>query len=412
MLWPEQLKKSVRSLFLHRLRSLLSTLGVLFGVVAVVAMLAIGEGAKQETLEQIEQLGMNNVMIREVDLSEELRSKARENKSRGLTVEDVVALQQGVKAINLAAPIKIIEGKVTGTWNEISPEVIATSRSFGDIKGLKTLEGRFLSDADINNRLLVCVLGYEVAKSLGKYGHIGESIRIENREFLVVGILAPRHWSSGKNTSLTSRNLNQIIFIPIGSEKSLPRNKNPTKQNTLNEIIIQIDQSNQMSRALQGIKRVLEISHHGVEDFQIVIPQELFQQANKTHQTFNLVLGSIAAISLLVGGIGIMNIMLANVSERTREIGIRRAVGANRRHIIMQFLTETLILTLSGAILGIGLGVGVSLLISYLAEWKTIVTAWSILLSLSMATIVGLCSGLYPAFKAASMNPINALRHL
>lgn len=410
MLWPEQIKKSFRSLFLHRLRSLLSTLGVLFGVVAVIAMLAIGEGAKQETLEQIEQLGMNNIMIREVDMSDDLRTKAREKKSRGLTLEDAKSLQEGVPFIRLTAPMKIIEGKVTGTWNEVSPEVLATSRSFGDIKSLKTIEGRFLSDADVNNRLLVAVLGYEVAKSLGKYGHIGESIRIENKEFLIVGILAPRHWSSGKNTSLTSRNLNQVIFIPIGAEKSLPQH--PSKKNNLSEIILQIKQSNQMNRALQSVKRVLELSHHGVEDYQVVIPQELFQQASRTHQTFNLVLGSIAAISLLVGGIGIMNIMLANVSERTREIGIRRAVGANKRHIILQFLTETLILTLSGAILGVALGIGVSLLISYLAEWKTIVTAWSVLLSLGMATIVGLCSGLYPAFKAASMNPINALRHL
>ncbi len=173
---------------------------------------------------------------------------------------------------------------------------------------------------------------------------------------------------------------------------------------------MQIKQNFQSPKTTAIIKNILDRSHNGQDDYQIIIPQELLNQANKTQKTFNLVLGSIAAISLIVGGIGIMNIMLANVSERTREIGVRRALGANKKHILIQFLLETLILTLSGGILGVIMGVALAISISYFAGWKTIVTLWSIIISLGMASGVGLCSGLYPSYKAAQMDPIRALR--
>lgn len=410
MNWIEYLRKGYRSLMLHRLRSLLSTLGVLFGVVAVVAMLSIGEGAKQETLEQIEQLGMNNVIIRQIEMSEEQHIKAREKRSRGLTLEDAKSLEKGVKDVDLQAPVKVIEASVTGTQIEISPEVLAVTRAYASIKNIHMAEGRFIADRDVHSRNLVCVLGAEVARALGKHGHVGQTVRIENLEFQVVGVLNAKTWSSGKSSALTTRNLNKSIFIPLGTETALPKNMT-NKNDGLSEIILQIDHRNQAVSALPAVRRILEINHGGIEDYQIVIPQELLHQADRTQQTFNLVLGSIAAISLLVGGIGIMNIMLATVSERTREIGIRRAVGANKWHIIIQFITETLLLTLSGAILGVIVGVMFSILISYVAGWNTIVKPWSVLLSLTMATGVGLFSGLYPAFKAAAMNPIKALRH-
>jgi putative ABC transport system permease protein len=179
----------------------------------------------------------------------------------------------------------------------------------------------------------------------------------------------------------------------------------------VSEIILQFDQPEHMDIVSQLVKQLLARLHAGHEDYQIIIPQELFNQAKRTQATFNWVLGSIAAISLLVGGIGIMNIMLATVTEKTREIGIRRAVGANKGHIMTQFLLETLLLTLGGAILGIFIGIGISFLVGYIAEWKTIVTLWSVLLSLLMSSGVGICSGLYPAYKAAAMDPIKALRH-
>lgn len=404
------IKKCIRSLLLHRLRTILSTLGVLFGVVAVIAMLSIGEGAKRETLEQIEQLGTNTIIVRKSELSEEQHIKARQNLSRGLTLEDAFLLQQTIPSVRYHAPLKIVEASITGTTAEVAPELMAVTRTFHEIKGFKLLEGRFICDADIKNRQPVCVLGYDVAKSLGKYGHVGQTLRIEDMQFSIVGILESKLWSKGKTATLTTRNLNKSIFIPLGIESSLPR-RTLLKQDPLSEIIVQIQNREHIDQTGKLIKRILDKTHNGVEDYQIIIPQELLNQAQRTQQTFNLVLGSIAAISLLVGGIGIMNIMLANVSERTREIGIRRAVGANQVHIIIQFLSETLILTLFGAIIGVILGITCTYIISYFAQWKTIVTTWSIILSLGMASGVGLCAGLYPAIKAAAMDPIQALRH-
>jgi putative ABC transport system permease protein len=410
MSWQEEIKRCLRSLLIHRLRTLLSTLGVLFGVVAVIAMLSIGEGAKQETLEQIEQLGVNSIIIRQSNLSEEQHRQAREKRSQGLTQADANALEKGIPTITILAPLKAIEASLTGTLKEMAPEILGVTRTYGEMKGLKLAEGRFICDTDIKNKQLVCVLGYGVSKGLGKEGHVGHSLRIENVQYQIVGVLKSTHWKESKNNLVTTRNLDKSVFIALGTEKSLPRRLN-LKQETLSEIILKMKNHQQAGITAQIIKNILDHHHGGHEDYQIIIPQELLEQAYRTQGTFNLVLGSIAAISLLVGGIGIMNIMLATVSERTREIGIRRAVGANKWHIMTQFLLETLILTLIGAVLGVIIGICCSYLISYVAGWQTIVTPWSIILSLGMSVGVGLCSGLYPAFKAASLNPILALRH-
>jgi putative ABC transport system permease protein len=407
----ENMQQGMRSLAIHRLRTILSTLGVMFGVVAVVTMLSIGEGAKLETLSQIEQLGMNSIIIRQNDLSEDQILKTREQHSLGLTQSDFLSLKDGVPFIQYQAALKIVEASINASLVAISPEILAVTESYKEIKGLETAEGRFLCFLDLNQKKQVCVLGNDTAKTLGKYGHVGQTIRLEGVEFQIVGVLKSKNWKAGKTNALTSRNLNKAVFIPLGVEKTLPNIKANSKQNTLSEIILQLDDSKKMMQTAQVIKRVMEYAHDNVDDYQIIIPQELLNQAYRTQYTFNLVLGSIAAISLLVGGIGIMNIMLATVSERTREIGIRRAVGANQRHIISQFLTETLLLTLIGAFSGVLIGIAFSFLISYSAGWTTVVTWWSIFLSLGMAIAVGGCSGLYPAIKAAAMNPITALRH-
>ncbi len=407
MNFRRSLKKSFRSLMLHRMRSLLSTLGILFGVAAVIAMLSIGEGAKRETIEQIEQLGINNLIIRQIEQSEEQRHKASEKRSNGLSLRDVEALRENLPIADLVAPIKNVEAELIG---DVSPEILAVTAEFASLKSLDIAEGRFISDKDISSRHLVCVLGAEVAQSLGRNGHVGQSVRIEGMQFQIVGVLKQRSWSEGKIPSLSSRNINKCVFIPLGTHLTVTRSPD-FKFHTLTEIHLGVIPGYDTQQAALGAKRLLEVTHRGVEDYQIVIPQELLSQLSRTQRTFNLVLGSIAAISLLVGGIGIMNIMLATVSERTREIGIRRAVGANKSHIIVQFLAETLLLTLTGALMGIVCGILFSLLISFFAGWNTIVTLWSMTLSLLMASLVGLCSGLYPAIQAAEMNPITALRH-
>lgn len=404
-------KRSIRSLMLHRLRSLLSTLGILFGVAAVVSMLSIGEGAKKETMDQIEQLGINTMMIRQNALTDAGAQKARENRSQGLSEKDAELIKKFIPEIELHAPIKVIKASVPGSLQKMSPEIMAVTRQYGDIKSFKLAEGRFLCDKDRKDKNLVCVIGADVVKALGQKGHVGKTLRIENTPFLIVGKLEANQWKAGKNAFLATKNINQAVLIPLGTENVLRSYQHP-ENDVLSEIILKIKSNQNLIQVSSIVKNILQHLHRDYEDYQIIIPQELLHQANQTQRTFNLVLGSIAAISLLVGGIGIMNMMLANVSERIREIGIRRALGATRKDILVQFLSETLILTLFGAIIGTISGVCLSYGISYFAGWQTVVTVWSLLLSLGMASLIGICSGLYPAYQAAMLHPIVALRHV
>lgn len=403
------ISKSYRSLLIHRLRTLLSTLGILFGVSAIITMLSIGEGAKQETLEQIEQLGMNSLLIRQ-HLSIDQKNSTQ-SPLNGLTIEDVNILRDNIPSQIHIAPVKTIKASLSGDLQKTSPEILGVTRHYGEIKHLEMIEGRFLCDLDVQQKRLVCVLGHDIAKELGKEGHVSQVLKIENTYYQIVGILKPIKWKASKNSAIAIRNIDKVIFIPLTSDQSLSDSNRSTGKEFLSEINLQMSDTHEPKTTYRLVKDILKKSHGGIENFQLVIPQELIDQAYRTQRTFNWVLGGIAGISLLVGGIGIMNIMLATVSERTKEIGIRRAVGASHQHILKQFLLETLILTLIGAILGVIAGILLSFLINFIAGWKTIVTFWSIVFSIVMASIIGVCSGLYPANQAAKMDAIRALRH-
>ena len=244
---------------------------------------------------------------------------------------------------------------------------------------------------------------------LGNEGRLGSVLRIEGRVYRIVGILREREQPHSKTPALTARNLNQTVFVPLGAE---PPPVNMREQNgELAEIVVELVGDANVLSAAAVVRRIMKKSHGGIEDFHIVVPQVLLRQAQRTQWVFNVVLGSIAGMLLLVGGVGIMNMMLMNVAERTREIGIRRAVGASRKHIVFQFLFEAILVTVAGGCIGVVMGIGAANAVTAFADWKTVVTAWSILLSIIMAGGVGLLSGLYPAIRAARLDPVEALRY-
>ncbi len=405
---------AARSLMQHKLRSFLSILGIVCGVMAVLSMISIGEGAKQEVVRQIEQLGTRNIYIKADDLTFDQRQKAREHLSGGLTIQDRERILAGCRNIHLVAALREVRASVLAISAELSPQIAAVTANYIDSQNLQLFQGRFIGDLDRVQKNMVCVLGSDVADSLGVSGKVGQYMRIEGHLFRVVGILDRFHLEKSKVSAITTRNYNEMIFIPLGTESSLVRSSSPENgmdHGELSEIVIQVFRMDEVLETAKIVDRIIQVSHHHVKDYQIIIPQELLRQAQKTQRTFNVVLGAIAGVSLLVGGIGIMNIMLATVTERIREIGIRRAVGATRDNIVFQFLSEAVILTFSGGLIGVALGVGAVATITQLSGWSTSITAWAFFLPLGMSVLVGIFFGLYPAIQAARMDPVAALRH-
>ena len=409
MKWRQIVQDAWRALLRHRLRSLLSTLGIVFAVVAVVAMLAIAEGAKREVLDQIEALGTNSIIVRTFQLTKAQEASARRRLSRGLDLSDVNSLKRAIPAISSIAPLREVKAAISASTSQDPFEILAITASYQEAKTLTINQGRFICNADVVRKNLVCVLGAEVSRLLGNGGRVGSVLRLEDRTYRIVGILQERQWMRNRSLALTVRNYNRAVFIPIGTEVTGVRGEKTFGE--VSEIWLRVAGNRNVQACAAAVRRVLARKHGGVEDFQVIVPQELLLQAQKTQRIFNIVLGCIAGISLLVGGIGIMNTMLASVAERTREIGIRRAIGATRKHIVVQFLCESTMLTITGGCIGIILGIGGALIISKVADWRTVLTLWSIASSIFMAGCVGLVSGLYPAVRAAYLDPAHALRH-
>lgn len=414
---PGKAKKMIRlavlSLMRHKMRSALSILGVICGVIAVLAMLSIGEGAKQEAMKQIEQLGIHNMYVRAITLTEEQRARSREKLSRGVTVYDGGRILGGVGAVGDVAAVREVAAPVLGMTREVMSQIIAVSENYARVQNLPLLQGRFLSGEDTVRNSFVCVIGDGVAARLGQQGSVGSSLRIDDSLFRIVGILKRVDVRTAKSSVVSARNYNEMIIIPLGTERWISASQTAARLtgDGVDELIVRVKDGEDVLQTANAVKRILELTHHAVIDYQLVIPQELLAQAKKTQRTFNIVLGAIAGISLLVGGIGIMNIMLATVTERTREIGIRRAVGATREHIIVQFLAEAVVLTASGGVVGLLCGVVTVFIITSLSGWQTSITFLSLILSLVMSVMVGIFFGLYPAYQASQMDPIEALRN-
>ncbi len=407
------LKTAVRALQQHKLRSVLSVSGVVCGVMAVLTMVSIGEGAKQETIRQLEQLGLRNIYIKALSFTGEEKLRAERKLSKGLLTSDGEKIHALCKSVEDIAIYNEIQVPLFGTALEFSPKLASISDNYPEIFNLILSVGRLFSFLDIRESSPVCILGSTLSNNLGKSGEVGSKIRVGELILTVVGVLESNNETEQENAVLSLKNYNEIIFIPLGLERFLLNIQAIAQDNSheITEIIVKINTRADLDQAATEIDRIMSILHNNVDDYDIVIPLELIRQAKKTKRVFNIVLGSIAGISLLVGGIGIMNIMLANVTERTREIGIRRAIGARRFDIITQFLAESIILTLTGGLLGICAGIGMALSVSSFAGWAIAITFYSIMIPFVMSLLVGIFFGLYPALKAANMHPISALRY-
>ena len=414
----QEIKLGVKNLVLHSTRSLLTMLGIVFGVASVIAMLAVSEGASKEALEQIRLLGSNNIMLDEVKPSEEGgKSKVRTFMSiYGLLYEDEKRIAESFEAVERTVPVKMLrqEGRVGEKAMEL--RVVGTTPAWFDLVRRTLLAGRLLLKQDLIHKTNAVVLTeFAARKLLAGESSIGQEVRIGGSYFEVVGIIKSQ---AGQAGSIQTPDQEVDAYIPITSMRErygdiTVRRAAGTRVRELvelHQIIVQIKDITVVESTAQAIETMLA-RFHKQKDYRLRVPLALLRQAEATKRTFNIVLGSIAAISLLVGGIGIMNIMLASVTERTREIGIRRAIGAKRIQVIGQFIIETVVLSTTGGLLGIALGFFIPWVITLIAGMPTVITTLSLILSLGISMAVGIVFGLYPAIRAAQLDPIEALRH-
>ncbi len=426
------IKLGVKSLWMHRLRSTLTALGIIFGVSSVIAMLAIGEGASQDAQDKIAQLGSKNIIIRTVEPPEDQSSMGQQQTLReyGLTYNDAERFQSGMPDVRVIVPNRRILHQALYRNRRASIEVIGTVPWYPDISPTRIKLGRFLSGTDMNYKRGVCVVDERVIKELFAFDDpLGQDVKIGSDYYRVVGVATERPADTPATGGLEEKDATGAkkvaganvggIYIALTTVKDrFGETKMQASGSTgqtlerveLQEIIIQVEGVDMVMGTRQSVQTLLS-RFHKKNDYEIVVPLELMRQAKDFQRIFTIVLGSIAAISLLVGGIGIMNIMMATVSERTREIGIRRALGAKKRDIIFQFLSETLILTLAGGLLGIILGSAIPFFVTHFGNIATVITTKSLVLAFGISAAVGITFGLYPAYRAANMDPIESLRH-
>ncbi len=424
-MWLYRVSRAVRlgskSLLLHKLRSSLTVLGIVFGVSSVIAMLSIGEGAKWEQEQEIKRLGSDNIILRSVKPPQD-RSESSANVRTleyGLTYNDMEVIQRTIPGVDRVVAARIMRQMARYHDRALDSRIVGTVPEFLQSVNARVAEGRFLGALDEETGEAVCVIGAAVRDELFLVDDpIGAFVRVKGFYYRVIGTLAAAGGATGTGGAVAAEDRNRDIYIPLSTFRS---NEGETiirrtsgsfesERVELHQIIVNVTSVDQVVPIANSIRHILSAAHSR-EDYEVVVPLELLRQAARTQRIFQIVLGSIAAISLVVGGIGIMNIMLASVTERTREIGIRRALGAKKHDIVVQFLVETVVLSTAGGLLGLTLGIAIPIVVQEAAGMRTIVTAASLLLSFGISVSVGLIFGIYPASRAASLDPIEALRH-
>jgi putative ABC transport system permease protein len=411
--WSRDMQLGMQNLMVHGLRSLLTMLGMIFGVAAVVAMLSIGAGARQKVMALIEQMGVHNLIVEAKEtLDFQAHSKLRKI-SPGLTLQDYRVIQDDLSDIMASTPRKrLTPSKIIPKAQQDMPTVMGVNPTYQQIAGLHLVSGRFFDRSDDDRGAPICVLGAAAKWSLfGSSNPLGQYIKVNEQWFRVIGVVSPQLSAPSDGSTAGSADVNNNVYIPLQSAFLRLQDSYSDVRDEIDGIYLNLADNANISEAAQVVRAVLDSSHHGADDFSVVVPAELLAEQKRTEQLFNTVMVAIASISLLVGGIGIMNIMLASILERTREIGLRRAVGARQSDIVRQFVVEATMISFAGGTIGVVCGFFISRLIAWLAGWSTIVTFGSIALAFLVSISVGLLFGIYPATKAARLDPVEAIRY-
>jgi putative ABC transport system permease protein len=408
-----ELFMGLSSLLAHKLRSLLTMLGMIFGVGAVVAMLSITAGAQKEMMSFIDQLGVNNIIVeaREaVDRNELQQVRAI---SPGLTFRDFRAISENVQGLEAITPRKRFKPmKVLPKTAQEPPQLVGVLSNFVEINSLKLVAGRFFTEEENVRSAPVCVLGDSAKINLlGFDDAIGKFVKVNDTWLQVIGVLTPQASGDTDVEGLQALNRNNLVIAPLNSVMRRFEDNNSYLKDEIDGIYMKVTPTTDSVETANVVRAILNATHKDAGDFTVVVPAGLLEERRRTQFIFNIVMICIAGISLLVGGIGIMNIMLATVLERTREIGIRRAIGARQGDIVRQFLTEAVLISIVGGLIGIGFGFTLSRLIASAAGWSTVVTTSSIAIAFGVSVFIGLLFGIYPAVQAARLDPIEAIRY-
>lgn len=426
----------------NKVRSFLTALGIIFGVASVITMLAIGNGAEKEILAQLELVGVNNIVVTPIPDKEDESASMNDEEddkeeskrfSKGLDVLDAQSILQHIPTVNLVSPEILLETYVINNGRQNSVRLVGIAPEYFKSSNINLDSGKAFSEFQIKNALPVCIVGKKVEKKLftGESA-IGKRIKVKDVWLQIIGVIEEKLISDKAQENLGIRDLNEDVYIPLntflvryqdrkiitdkigasnrgqsaGPKKRIPRGN----YHQIDKLTVQVSNSSELKATAEVLSKMLKRRHNDVLDFEITIPIQLLKQQQKTKQIFNIVLSIIAGISLLIGGIGIMNIMLASVLERTKEIGIIRAIGATEEDVILQFLSESVLISVGGGVVGIILGVIGAYVIEMFSGIETVLSLNSILLSFFIAVIIGLIFGIFPAKAAANKRPIEALR--